>query len=140
MIKFILIIVFLTCTAANVFAQEPTSGMRDLAVAQMFEYGKSMYERGDRAEATHIFKRILQLNPDYVPAQAYAKRLGIIHVIQAKKIQAVPVSVPAPAAVIALPVDLNQDLRDEIAQEDVHIAQLISEIAALRASGVKRHE
>lgn len=141
--KFIVACIIVNAVVLQAWAQPSNLGMRDLAVAQMFEYGKSLYERGDRLQAANVFRRILDLDADFTPAQPYAARLGLV---KPKPIAAAPKACQkicvVKAQVPMAPVDPNQDLKDDIAQENDIIAQLTAEIAALRgpSSEAKTHE
>ena len=71
--KTLFILLFLVLRASVLWAQENPADLKDLAVAQIYEYAQSLYDRGNHEEAARAMGRLLQLNPDYAPALAYMR-------------------------------------------------------------------
>ena len=70
-----LVIVFLSFSSLNALAYEnPT--MRSMAAAQLFEYGKALYERGDYPQAAEIISKVLDMDPTHSKAIKIAKTLN----------------------------------------------------------------
>ncbi len=118
--------------SSSLWAQENPPDLRDLAVAQIYEYARELYDRGDYEEAARAMGRILQLNPDYAPALAYMRRLGYPPKPKAELfISKVTRTTPVLTARIDS-TDPNADLKAQIVAEDNAIHVLNEEIAHMR--------
>ena len=128
--KLILVSLLFTFTVPfQIYAQEPIS-MRSMAAQQLFQYGQAVYERGDYSQAAIIFSKVLQFDPDYQEARAYAQKLN-------KKEEHVTI---APARIKKIiPTSDNDDLKKDIAEADQSINSLKIQISDLRNQIVQGH-
>ena len=116
------------------WAQENPADLKDLAVAQIYEYAQSLYDRGNHEEAARAMGRLLQLNPDYAPALAYMRKLGYQPRLPVENgLKPLPAHTePAPTVLID-PKDPDADLKSQLAAEDQALSTLNEEITQLHA-------
>ncbi len=132
--KIIFGLILVLLVPSVLMAQEKRADMRDLAVNNLFEYGRQVFNRGDLASAKQIFLRLQQLNPDYAPALPFAKKLGIPQFNMTTQVIKVTKTVTAEVTAVPVVIDPNADLKNELAMEDKAIAQLNSDINNLRST------
>lgn len=160
--KSILAFVFVLMACPLVRAEQSPDSLKDMAVAQIFEYGENLYDRGDYEEARHAFEKVLQLDPQYKAASDYLAQMGaqpsvvvtgrhsrtvvesvsreytgnrgIVTAPMARSIVITPVAATAPDTVLPAIADVSlDDIRQQIAAEDSSIRQLNTSIARLHA-------
>ena len=127
------------------FAQEQIT-VRSLAVDQLFEYGRAIYNRGDYPQAGVIFTRILKMDPQNQEALKYVEYLkkkggGVMPTNPIPSIQAFAVEKQHNPSDIEIFKDLrsNQDLKQEISDSDQAIEKESNEIEGLRQL-MKEHQ
>ena len=147
--KILLTLVFLSLNSFNASAQEnPT--MRSMAAAQLFEYGKALYERADYAQAATIVSKVLSMDPQHTQAISIAKSLNkkgehitipqeVVQEVKIKSaskvhIQTKPKMIVKSVAVKQPTIDVPQsnDLTKDIQDANESIKQLKMQVADLR--------
>ncbi len=124
------------------YAQQEMS-MRSMAVAQLYEYGQAIYDRGDYSQAAKVFSRILAMDPEHAGALDYAKELkkkGEFVIVPVKPVSsaATPVITKTPQATQQEPTETtdsiptDEDLKQYIEKTDQAVDRLQSDIAQLR--------
>ena len=110
---------------------------RSLAVAQLSEYGQAIYDRGDYPQAAIIFSRVLRMDPNNKEALGYANTLkkkgqDVFIPASAVAVQSKVSQIEQPVIVKEVPIDPNQDLKQEIQTTDQAIESLKVEVSNLR--------
>ncbi len=113
--KMRILVLFLVLLTSRAWAQEeqeanPT-GLKNMAVGQIFEYAQTLYDRGNYREAAHTFQHILKLDPQFEPAKEYLRKMN----------QPLPNPTAASNSDFSGP---NADLKRQIAAEDEAIDEL----------------
>ena len=94
--------------------------MKQAAVAQIFEYGQNVYERGDYEEAANVFRHILKLDASFTPAQTYLDRMK-------EPGPRTETDIDLPPMPYISSSENNADLKQQIAEEERAIHILKSE-------------
>ena len=138
--KLYLLLIFLTVSASVGFADVNRTGMRDLAVEQMYEYGQMLYERGDYHQAERVFERILSFDPQHAGSLHYMKSMDPSKVIAhapsvmatSKPCCVIAKNEPNPAEVPVVSNDPNADLKEEIAARQKDLDKLKQDVQVLQ--------
>ena len=120
-------------SSSVLWAEQGRNDLREQAIEQIYAYAEQLYARGNYGEAKRAFGHILQLNPEYIPALAYARKLR--EHIQIPQPQATCCVLPKTNPVSSInPADSNADLRAELAIEEQALSTLNEEVIQLRAA------
>lgn len=102
--------------------------LKEVTITQIFEYGRTLYERNDYMEAGNVFRHILALSPGHAGALEYLRRMNEPGpqplVWQDTTIPAVTTDFPEP----------NADLKKAIAVETNAINHTDRDLKKLRST------
>lgn len=137
----IIVIFFFFIFPLKVGAQQQTS-VRSMAVAQLYEYGQAVYDRGDYSQAAKVFSRLLSIDPANSGARNYAHKLNkkgeqvtippvpivVAPVVTKEKVEQ---SMETPSQMTKSSYS-NDDLKRDIQEADQAIIKLKDQVSDLR--------